>query len=136
MLRFLVAELLDRRQVGALEEAALGDVGVERRLEVLERQRVVQDAEVALAELRGFVTAGASALGSGGGGGVAVAAASSKKCGSAAEPPVSAKNFRRETGSLASLAIAFSGMSLLLESFAHLIHLSTPVGGRIIGSGN
>src|SRR3954465_15385735 len=44
----------------------------------------------------------------------------------AADPPVRAMNFRRETGSLASRATAFSDISLLLGWFAHLTHLRPP----------
>jgi hypothetical protein len=49
----LVAEAL--RELGglALEHAAVVDLRVEVRLEVLERQRVVRDAEIALTELLG-----------------------------------------------------------------------------------
>jgi len=57
MFFLLTAELADRLQVGPLEEAALDDVCVEGRLQVLEGQRVVEDADVALAELGGFAAA-------------------------------------------------------------------------------
>ena len=50
-----VRDVLDQREVVALEQAAAGRVVVEGRLEVLERQRVIDDPEVALAELRGHV---------------------------------------------------------------------------------
>src|SRR5262249_25394676 len=52
---------LDQRQVRAFEQAALDHVGVERRLQVLEREGVVDDSEVALAELReGIAPSGGS----------------------------------------------------------------------------
>ena len=73
MLLLGVGDVLDQREVVALEQAAARRVVVEGRLEVLERQRVVDDPEVALAELRGHVLTG---RGRGAGGrGLVVAAA-------------------------------------------------------------
>ena len=112
----LVAELFDRRQVGALEEAALDDVGVEGRLQVLERERVVEDADVALAELFGFAGSPAAAA-------VVVVVVvplslpqAARKAASAVEPPVSAMNLRRETGSLATRDSALSLFATAIAS--------------------
>ena len=143
MLCLLFAELLDRRQFGALEEAALDDVGVEGGLEVLERQRVVEDADVALAELLGFACRRRCWRRSWWCVPLSLPQAARKAAG-AAEPPVSAMNLRRETGSLASAGDALlaapstsrvrllSGMSAP-RWFALLRTPTRPAGGRIIG---
>ena len=57
VLLLVAADLLDQRQVLAAEQAALDHVGVERRLEVFEREGVVDDADVSLAELGEWVVA-------------------------------------------------------------------------------
>jgi inner membrane transporter RhtA len=77
----LLAELADRLQLSTLEQAALEDVGVEGRLEVLERERVVEDADVALAEFGGFALAAAGRRGRAGRGRAAVAAAGGEEGG-------------------------------------------------------
>jgi hypothetical protein len=51
VLVLVALDLLDQGEVLALEEAALRHVGVERGLEILEGKRVVDDADVPLAEL-------------------------------------------------------------------------------------
>jgi hypothetical protein len=62
----MAADRLDQRQLLTLEQAAVGDRGIEARLEVLEGERVVEDADVALAETCvGKSVAGAGHIGRG-----------------------------------------------------------------------
>ena len=96
-----LADALDQRQVVALEQSALGDVVVERGLEVLERQRVVDDPEVALAELRGRVLRAGRHRARAGRRLVVGPPHAASNAPAAPVPPVRAKNLRRETGSRA-----------------------------------
>jgi len=118
--RLLLAELLDRLEVGALEEAALDDIGVEGRLQVLEREGVVEDADVALAvssllDIAVLVVVVLSLS----------LPQAARNAAAAAEPPVSAMNLRRETGSFAARAIALcAGASAFSRSM--LSGMSSP----------
>ena len=107
MLLLVAADRLDQLLLRALEQAALRDRGVEAGLEVLEGQRVVEDADVALAET---ASASGSPRASSSSSCRRVSSSSSpqaaRKAPAAPVPPVSTRNLRREKGSRAARAMA------------------------------